>query len=278
MSGGGGGGQPVPGKSKNKATSEASTTPTMPSWLSGDIRGSLENYQEGTDQFGGMVEDWRAAGFSPDQLAGFDSIRNAVGPGGDVQSAIEQLKRTVGGDYLFGGDAFNEAVDASYRAGAPRAISAFAGAGRDNNFLGSAALGQIYSDAFANQYGQERQLQQQATQLLPGMSMLPGQALSDIGKQYQELEQYGINTPLALQQQYLASLGGVLPFAAPFTGSQTEGRNISRGTETPAYFPGNQTAGLLGGIASGASTGGMIGGPWGAAIGAGLGGGMSLLG
>ena len=87
---------------------------------------------------------------------------------------MDELLATARGDYLYGGPGFNEAVAAAQRAGTPGIISQFGGAGRDQNFLGKSALAQVFSDAFANQYGQERGRQLNAAQLLPQMSLLPG--------------------------------------------------------------------------------------------------------
>jgi hypothetical protein len=312
--GGGGGGQPVPGKTKQKqvektksetqgeqygetsGTTTSSVTPTLDAEIAAGIKDQFGNYIGSVDQFGQRIEDWQAAGFSPDQLAGFESWRGAAGPGGAQQTALDQLAATARGDYLYGGEGFNAAVDAAYRRGMPQVLSRFGGAGRDDGGLAKVALAQAFADPFAAQYGQERGFQQEAQRLLPGMSLLPGQTLQDIGKQYQELEQYGRNFPLSLYPQLAQLQQGTLNFAQPFLGQTTTGstsgttygtsqqmvdainRMNTTSRETPAYFPGSQTAGLLGGIATGAGVGGQIGGPWGAAAGAGVGGLLSAIG
>lgn len=294
----GGSEQPVPGqqesqqkeKSKSKTnTQTASTmTPTLDPMIEAGIKEQFGGYGNTVDQFGNRIEDWQAAGFSPDQLAGFEAWRQAAGPGGAQQSAIDQLMRTVQGDYLYGGEGFNAAVDAAYRAGMPGVLSRFGGAGRDDGGLAKVALAQAFADPFAAQYGQERGRQLDAAQRLPGLSLLPGQTLADIGQQYQQLEQYGRNFPLTLYPQLAQLQQGSVGFAQPFLGQEstgntsgtTKGTNVANlaGTTTPAYFPGSQSAGLLGGIASGAGVGGQIAGPWGAGLGAGVGGLLSAIG
>jgi hypothetical protein len=206
------------------------------------------------------------------------------------QAGLDELLKTARGDYLYGGDAFNAAVNAAQRQALPNALSPWLGAGRDQNFLGKANLSQIFGDIFANQYGQERGRQLQAAQLLPGQSLIPSQTLMDIGKQQQDLAQYAQNFPLTLQPQLLSALQGSVGFTSPFqgqTGATTSdttshtnsiqdmiNKSNMTGTSIDPMYPGNKTAGILGGALTGASAGAALG-PWGALGGGLIGGGMS---
>jgi hypothetical protein len=93
---------------------------------------------------------------------GFD-IADYIGQGRDAvgftetPGAREALNATARGDYLFGGEGFDAAVDAAVRAAQPHIMSAFGGdAASVNSGLSQHAIGQSAIDAFANQYGAER--------------------------------------------------------------------------------------------------------------------------
>ena len=279
--------QPVPGKetqdsqSKTKTNSKtaATTTPTLPDWMTQGLQQNFQNTLGSVDQFGNRIEDYQPAPFSSDQLAGFQSQRDAVNSQ-NFQTPLDQLLATARGDYLYGGQGFNEAVAAAQRQVMPQVLSRFGLANRDGG-LGATALAGAITDPFAAQYSQERARQLNASEILPGMSLLPGQTLQGIGQQYQALAQRGIDVPLSLYPTLFAAQHDITGQAAPFLGQQQTGTSkgtssmtgSTSGTSTPSYFPADPTAGLLGGIASGAGIGGQFGGPWGALAG-GLGGGL----
>jgi hypothetical protein len=75
--------------------------------------------------------------------------------------ARQALESTAGGDYLYGGEGFNRAVDAAVNAATPRVASAFGGSvgGASGSGLARQAIGQSALDAFAGQYGNERRNQ-----------------------------------------------------------------------------------------------------------------------
>lgn len=89
----------------------------------------------GTDEFGRVVEGEVIPGVSR-----------------------EALESTARGDFLFGGDGFDAAVDAAIRAARPGIVSTFgrAGAGGATGGLAQAAVGRSAVDAFARQFGEER--------------------------------------------------------------------------------------------------------------------------
>jgi hypothetical protein len=69
------------------------------------------------------------------------------------------VMRNMNGDYLYGGSGFNAALDAAQRQVLPQVNSAFERAGRTGSGLAAEAQTRALGDAFASQYGQERQNQ-----------------------------------------------------------------------------------------------------------------------
>lgn len=166
--------------------------------------------------------------------------------------------------------------------------SRFAGAGRS---LGSPAEVQTFQRTLANavapqqfqQYAQERQLQQQAAQMLPGLETTKDamarqnlQALLGVGQTYDQQEQAKVQDAVArwnfAQQepaQRLQQYGNLLSIGSPY-GTQT--------TTQPGIASGGWGAGL-GGALTGAGTGALAGsmfGPAGMGVGAGIGGLLGL--
>ncbi len=84
-----------------------------------------------------------------------------------VQQRIhtDLIAPTLRGDYLFSNPGFNAAFDAASNKIIPQVDSAFERSGRTRSGLAGVAKTQALSDAFASQYGQERQNQMQAAQL-----------------------------------------------------------------------------------------------------------------
>lgn len=84
-------------------------------------------------------------------------------------TAREALDATARGDYLFGGEGFDAAVDAAVRAANPHIMSAFGGdAASVDSGLARSAVGQSAIDAFAGQYANERRNQIGAASDLEG--------------------------------------------------------------------------------------------------------------
>jgi|TARA_B100000925_G_scaffold287582_1_gene267113 hypothetical protein len=103
-----------------------------------------------------------------DSLAGIARGDNNIS--GVGRSALE---RTAQGDFLYGGEGFNAALDAATRAAMPGINSRFAlggGSGAVDGGLAQTARTQAVADAFARQYGQER-----ANQLAAGNQLLSDQ-------------------------------------------------------------------------------------------------------
>jgi len=279
MSGGGG-----VGKSKSKGSSKVQIPSFLQPFVqqvTSTAGGALGNLQ---NRLGGGADDL-VAGFQPAQLAAqalgtfrglggdglFPAAQNAAlqaarsgGLEGFVpQTALDALNRgaggfgplagtdtlqnTANGDFLFGGQGFNEAVQAAMRSAQPGIASMFGGAGRGGatGGLAQSAIGQSAIDAFARQFSGERANQLGAANSLAGLGlagqdqqmniagllaqlggqgadrqlqaagMIPGLAnadlgmLGNVGGQQQAMQQARIDAPINAQMQLLQSaLGG----------------------------------------------------------------------
>ena len=216
------------------------------------------------------------APFSPDQQRAIELTRGlAGGEGGFVPTAQQGLLETARGDFLFGGQGFNEAVDAATRFAQPRILSAFGLSGGGTGGLAQAAIGQSIADAFAGQFSQERGRQLQALGALPGIGGVPAQLLAGIGDIQQQQAQRELTAPISAQQQLFGAAAGALPTSSLLGGTSTS---------TTAGGGGSPLAGALGGGLAGLALGGAglpgatglaaFGGP----VGIGLGLGGALLG
>jgi hypothetical protein len=209
--------------------------------------------------------------FSPQTLQALQMQQQRAMQGSDVNRAAQgNIQSTLNGDYLYGGQGFNAAFDAASRRINPMVDSSFATHGRTGSGLADVAKTQALSDAFASQYGQERNNQMQAAQMAPGLAnqdYIDYQKLADVGGAYEGLNQKRLNEdinrfnftqnqPMDRLNQYLQMLSGAYPGSSS-TSSQ------------PLYQ--NKGAGVLGGALAGAQLGSSIfGGPLGGAIGGGL--------
>lgn len=166
--------------------------------------------------------DSLVAGFDPTQLEALD-LQEAVarGQGGFIPAAQDALQSTARGDFLFGGQGFDQAVDAAIRAVQPGVLSTFGRAGRGVSGLAQQAIAQSATDSFANLFNQERSRQLNAASALPNIGLLPANILSEVGAQRQGQTQRELQGPLALQQTALQSALGVTPAFSPLFGGQT---------------------------------------------------------
>lgn len=133
-------------------------------------------------------------------------------------AATDALRGTASGDFLFGGQGFDQAVDAAVRAARPQIQSVFgrAGAGGATGGLAQSAIGQSAVDAFARQFGQERQNQLGAADTLSRLGLAGQQQqlgalgqLANVNQAQtgQQLQAAGLlgNLGLAGQQQQLSA-------------------------------------------------------------------------
>lgn len=118
---------------------------------------------------GGKKKDPTWAPLNPVMQDYYNQIRN---PNPQFQQAQQTLGDTAAGKYLYGGEGFNAALEAAKNKIIPDVESRFARGGRFGGGLNQAAEAAGIGDAFANLYGQERGLQQQAAMGLPSVSNL----------------------------------------------------------------------------------------------------------
>jgi len=163
-------------------------------------------------------------------------------------SSREALNSTASGDYLYGGPGFDQAVQSAVRAATPGILSTFknAGVGGATGGLAQAAIGKAAVDAFANQYGQERQNQ------LSAASLLGDFGLSNNAQQLgaaQSLANLGISE----QSQRLAGAGGLADLGLSGQAQRLAGgtalADIAGSERNRQLQAGVTQAGLLGGLA-----------------------------
>lgn len=181
--------------------------------------------------------------------------------GSPVMRAMqEQLRGTLGGDYLYGGPGFDRAFQAAQNRIIPQVTSQFAKGGRYGSGLAQTAMAQALGDAFANQYAQERQNQMRSMLFAPQAAASDYsdiERLGEIGHEREAVEERRIQDPRARLREYLGLVSGNL------------GSEVSELTPRPRR-------GGAGGAAKSALSGATLGaqlGPAGAIIG-GIGGGL----
>jgi len=251
MSGGGGG------------TQRVTSTATIPAFLEPFVEQQAVIGNQALETLQAQLQDAGSAElvspFSSQQQQAFDMIEGiALGDGGYIPTAqnaylsaaqdgsfsnplaMQALESTARGDYLYGGDGFDQAVQASIRAAAPGILSTFGGAGRGTGGLAQTAFQEVASDAFADQFSAERQrqlaaasalnaigAQEQSTELqaasaLPGIATSGAGLLSNVGAQYQSQAQRELTAPLTAQEMLLNAAGGGVPLAAAIGQTQTQ--------------------------------------------------------
>lgn len=228
-------------------------------------QGALNNL---SGRLSGATADDLVAPFSQDQLAAFDMARGATSQGGALPTAMDAFQSTARGDFLFGGQGFDEAVNAAMRQAQPHILSRFGGSGRGTGGLAQAAIGQAATDAFAGQFGQERQRQMQAAQMLPQLASQGVNMLGNIGQQQQQHAQQRLMAPITAQQQLLDASGGPVSLANVLGQTRTSESLGGGGSDLASALLGG-----LGGAMTGSQIGGMEGSPFGAGTGA-IGGGV----
>jgi hypothetical protein len=222
--------------------------------------------------------------FSPQTQQALDLQQNRALNGSPVETAAnQQLTDTLNGNYLYGGSGFNAAYNAAANQIIPQVNSMFNNSGRTNSGLAQTAMTQALSDAFAGQYGNERENQMRAEAFAPtaiNQDYTDISKLADVGSQNEELSSENLqdainrynfaqNLPAAKLQEYNSLIQGTY-------GGTTNGE------ATSPLYRGNSASGILGGALGGAglasklgasAAGAGIAGPWGLALGA-IGGGL----
>jgi hypothetical protein len=225
-------------------------------YLTKGFEEALKGYNSGSPKYypGNTVVP-----FSPETQLALNMQANRALNGSPIQgAATNQLTSTLNGDYLYGGQGFNQAVDAATRRILPQVNSSFESAGRTGSGLAKTAQTQAISDAFANQYGQERENQMRSMFFAPQIAAQDYQdigMLADVGAQREGLSQQQLAADIDkfnynenLQRNKLADYMGLIQ--GNYGGSSMTQMN------QPLYR--NQGASMLGGMLSGASMGSKL--------------------
>ncbi|MEM7003117.1 MAG: hypothetical protein AAF529_20180 [Pseudomonadota bacterium] len=112
---------------------------------------------------------------------------------GKTTAGTDALASTANGDFLFGGDGFNAAVEAAVRQAQPGIISQFAGAGvgGGTGALAQEAISRAAVDAFASQFANERGNQLGAANSLASLEQGDRAQTADIAEAIQGLNLAG---------------------------------------------------------------------------------------
>jgi len=187
------------------------------------------------------------AGFAPEQEQALNlQTQRALSGSPVTQAAQGNLASTLRGDFLAGGPGFDAAFQAASNRIIPQVSSAFGRAGRTGSGLARTAMTSALGDAFAGLFGQERGRQLQAASLAPTLAsqdFLNINALADVGRQRQAMEQQSINEAMARHDfpfQQLMRETGLITSLIPGAGG------VQRTPTTQ-----NRAAGILGGALAG---------------------------
>lgn len=212
--------------------------------------------------------------FSPETQTAMNMQTMRALNGSPLQfAANDQLTSTLNGDYLYGGQGFNAAIDAATRKILPAVNGTFEAAGRGRSGLADVAKTQAISDAFANQYANERTNQQRAMMFAPQVANMDYQDISklaEVGAQKESLEQEKVadavnryNFDQTANQRRIADFMSLINGNYGGTSSSTSNatqpqyRNSGSGMLGSALmgasmFPANPLIGGLGGLLMGA--------------------------
>ncbi len=217
------------------------------------------------------------ANFSPQTENALNLTEQRAMAGSPVMRASNaELQRTLNGDYLHGGSGFDAALQAAANKITPMVQSGFNQGGRLNSGLSRVAETQALGDAFASQYGQERNHQLQAMLFAPQAAQSDYadlSALTGVGDAREAQSQLGIDEA---RQRHDFSQSEQSERLARYM-AMINGNYGMSGTTQNTPFRGNRVGNIFGGALGGAAAGASFG-PWGAGIGAGLGGLSGLFG
>jgi hypothetical protein len=200
--------------------------------------------------------------FSPETNMALDMQTARALNGSPLQSAAnDQLTSTLNGDYLYGGQGFNEAIDAATRKILPAVNGTFEAAGRGRSGLADVAKTQAISDAFANQYSNERTNQQRAMMFAPQVAAMDYQDISklaEVGTQKESLEQEKVSDAVnRYNYNATANQRRIADFMSLINGNYGGTSTSSSNATQPMYR--NTGSSALGGAMSGASMSGLMG-------------------
>lgn len=130
------------------------------------------------------------------EIPGMDRLAAIGGGVNDISRGA--LEATARGDYLYGGEGFDRAIDAAMNRIRPQLATTFGGAGpgAGTGALAQTAIAQAVADTFAGQYGQERGRQLGAAESLAGLDFTDRGQQADIASTLAQLGLAGTNTEL----------------------------------------------------------------------------------
>lgn len=212
------------------------------------------------------------ANLSPQTEQALNLTEQRALAGSPVSSAMRnEVINTLSGNYLYGNPGFNAAFEAAANKITPMIQSGFNRGGRLHSGLAREAETRALADAFASQYGNERQNQLKAMLFAPQAAQSEYNdiaRLAGVGQAREANEQTKIDEDIARFEwdrmdpwRRIELLSNVI-YGSP-SGFGTE---IKRGEK-------NKASGILGGILKGAQAGATIDPLWGTLIG-GAGGGL----
>lgn len=240
---------------KGGSSQPSSTTTTNSEPWSGVQPYLLEAFKRGAEQF---LYPTPGPSFSQESKTAQDmQWQRAMAGNPLLGQGQQEIADTISGKYLTGGAGYDAALEAAKNKIIPGIESKFSGAGRLNSGLGRTAEASAIGDAFASQYGAERDRQQQAALAAPGMSQADYFDIakgSEVGAQKDQMNEAQRNEKRNQILQFLQAISGGY-------GSQGTATTIGSSTKGSPW-----ASALGGGIA-----GGMQYGPWGAAAGGALG-------
>lgn len=198
--------------------------------------------------------------FSPETQYGLTMQGNRALQGSALlPAANQQIQDTLSGNYMSGGQGFNDFADAAWSAVRPNVDSTFATGGRYGSALHGEALGRGFGRAMAPLYDSERQRQMSAAGMSPGLAMADYQdpaMLQAVGAAREGKAQQYADESYNRLARYMGLISGNYGGTSTTTGGAGQ----------------SPLMGAAGGALTGASVGSAFG-PWGAGIGA-IGGGL----
>jgi len=205
---------------------------------------------------------------SSQREAALQGIEQRALSGSPVTRAMQsQIGRTLGGDYLYGGEGFNAALEAAKNKIIPDIQSRYAKAGRFGSGLARQAEAQALSDAFAKQYGQERQNQIRAALFAPQAAAADYEDLArlgSVGAEREALQQRELDTPQERLRRYHEMISGSFGSSGYGRTSNVGGSGFSGSGAIGTALGGAGLAALAGGgwvpMGIGAGIGGLLGG------------------
>lgn len=213
--------------------------------------------------------------FSDETTQAMDLTKQRALSGSPLNNASrDQIAKTINGDYLYGGEGFNAAVDAATRRVLPQVDSQFGMSGGYGSGLAQEAKTRAITDAFASQYGQERTNQQNASMFAPQLAEAEYNdiaRLAAVGGQKEALAGEVTADQIARHDFDQSVKQRQLQNYMNLVQGQYGGETTKTSPGAPYYN--NTGAGILGGALGGASLAKSIGfGGMGTGIGAALGG------